>query len=233
MRYVLAAGMLAAAALTAGAAPAGATNECRGLQVCVRVAGPWVVVPTSTRTPRPTVSFQLSCPRGYVVGGLDAELSERGIDLAFLGKLGAPVNPGISTSRSVLFVARWVRGRTGRPSFRPHIGCIRQAGGGRRIPTAVRAVPPGEPTIRRAKTIRVWPWIRTAAVRCARDERLVDAWHALGFYGAKPPEQRLLGSVRARRSVVRGRVVASIRATIDTRSVRAVVQVGAVCAGGR
>ena len=36
-----------AAALVA-AAPAGATNECRGLMVCIPIAGPWVVVPTAS-----------------------------------------------------------------------------------------------------------------------------------------------------------------------------------------
>ena len=98
-RFVLAAAILAATA-GIGASPATATNECRGLQVCVRVAGPRVVVPAALTTPRPRVDFQLSCPRGYVIGGLDAELSDRAIDIDFLGKLGSPVNPGVTTSRS-------------------------------------------------------------------------------------------------------------------------------------
>ena len=37
--------LLAALSFAAvGAAPAGATNECNGLPVCVSVAGPWVLV---------------------------------------------------------------------------------------------------------------------------------------------------------------------------------------------
>src|SRR5205085_1959652 len=74
------------AAPVAGVMPAAATNECRGLQVCVRVPGPWVVVPSS----RSPVQYQLSCPRGFVVGGLDAELSDRAVDIDFLGLLGSP-----------------------------------------------------------------------------------------------------------------------------------------------
>jgi len=71
-RLILVAGILAAVA-GMGASSAAATNECRGLQVCVRVAGPWVVVPSALTSPRPRADFQLSCPRRYVIGGLDAE----------------------------------------------------------------------------------------------------------------------------------------------------------------
>ena len=110
-RFILVAAILAATA-GLGASSAAATNECRGLQVCVRVAGPWVVVPSALTSPRPRVDFQLSCPRGYVVGGLDAELSDRALDVDFLGKLGSPVNPGVTTSNAALF-----RRRT--PELRP------------------------------------------------------------------------------------------------------------------
>ena len=92
------------------AAPAGGADECEGLMVCVSVPGPWVVVPTGSSVPRPKVEYQLTCPRGYIVGGLDARLSHRAIDVGFLGRLGSPVNPGISTRRSVVFVASYVGG---------------------------------------------------------------------------------------------------------------------------
>ena len=75
------------------ASPAGSANECDGLQVCVPVAGPWVSVPSSGGPGRPGVSWQLICPRGYIVGGLDAELTHRAIDLSFLGMLGQPGQP--------------------------------------------------------------------------------------------------------------------------------------------
>src|SRR5205823_12355821 len=55
------------------------------------------------------VSFQLSCPKRFVVAGLDAELSRSGVDVTFRGSLGTPVNPGITTSRSAEFLARLLR----------------------------------------------------------------------------------------------------------------------------
>src|SRR5205823_5863747 len=146
----------AAAALALLAAPAGATNECRGLQVCVPVAGPWVVVPTGNKVPRPHVEYELSCPKGFVVGGLDAELTDRSIDVTFQALLGSPVNPGITTSRAALFGAT-ASAASPAPSFRPHIGCLPGTGGGRRIPTVAHVVPPGHPTTRRVSTVRIHP----------------------------------------------------------------------------
>jgi hypothetical protein len=130
VRRLVLATAFAAALAAGGAAPAQATNECRGLQVCVRVAGPWVAVPAPSGVPRPSVEFQLSCPRGYIVGGLDAELSARGIDVTFLGKLGSPVNPGITTSRAAVFLARYAGRTATAPTFRPHVGCVPSSGGG-------------------------------------------------------------------------------------------------------
>ena len=57
-------------------------------------------------------------------------------------------------------------------------------------------------------------------------------WHAVGFYTAGAPAADLVGSVVATRSVSRGRVVVSARTGSAIRGVRAIVQVGAVCAGG-
>jgi hypothetical protein len=106
VRYVLV-GALVLGALTV-APSAGATNECRGLNPCVPVAGPWVVVPTARTLPRPQAQYQLTCPRGFVVAGIDAQLSDQAIDLAFLGTSGTPVSPGVTTSRSIVFVASYV-----------------------------------------------------------------------------------------------------------------------------
>ena len=97
-----------ASAALAVAAPAGGANECDGLMVCIPVAGPWVVVPSSSRAQRERVEFQLTCPRGYVVGGTDARLSLRAIDVGFIGMNGSPVNPGITTSRSAIFLGTYV-----------------------------------------------------------------------------------------------------------------------------
>lgn len=222
--------------LAAGVPAAGAaTNECRGLQVCVPVAGPWVVVPASRALPRPTVRFQLSCPQGHVVGGLDAELTNRAIDVGFAAKLGSPVNPGISTERAALFSATYVGLGANVASFRPHLGCIPSAGGGGRIPTALQAVfPPGQPTVRRVRTVRVQAGdIRTIVRRCNPRERLVDGWHALTFRSGAPPTAAQVAGLRATRTLSGNRVVASARGGFALAAIRGLVQVGAVCARQR
>ena len=98
MRRLVLVAAAAAAAIAATAPAASATNECRGFDVCVPVAGPWVVAPAGA-----AVEYQLACPRRFVVGGLDAELSSRAVDIVFLGNLGSPISPG----DTVLVSERW------------------------------------------------------------------------------------------------------------------------------
>jgi hypothetical protein len=222
----------AASALAVLVAPAGATNECRGLQVCVPVAGPWVVVPAGTTTPRPHVEYQLSCPRGYIVGGLDAELTDAGIDVTFQGLIGSPVNPGITTSRTALFAASSVRAPSPAATFRPHIGCMPSAGSGRRIPTVRHVVPPGHPATRRVSTIRVRPGTQRVTKTCAAGETLVAATHAVGFFAPKPPAAALVSAVRASQAVRSGRVTVAVHAGAAVAGVRTVVQVDLTCGGG-
>jgi hypothetical protein len=237
-RLVLVALTAAAVVAGAGASPARATNECRGLMVCVRVAGPWVVVPRGGAAPRPRVEFQLSCPRGFVVGGTDAELSDRGIDISFLGKLGSPVGPGVTTERAAVFVATYAGSAARATSFRPHLGCLPTTGGGGgpvpyRPPSAAPTVPPDEPTIRRVRTVRLRPGAIHARQGCAAGELLVSGWHAVGFYTAHPPTASLVAAVAATRHVRGGRVDVVAHVTVTVRGVHAILQVGAVCGGGR
>jgi hypothetical protein len=221
---------LAAAALAPP--PAAATNECEGLLICIPVAGPWVVVP-----PRGAkVEWQLTCPRGHVVAGLDAELTHRAIDVAFLGRLGAPVSPGTTTARSVVFVGSSVARAARAPTFRPHVGCIPVAGGGGDVPTLRKlqaVVPPGEPTTRRVRTARVRPGTRVVARSCGARERLVASSHAFGFFTEQPPTASLIGTVSGRRRVAGRRAAVEVRADAELVGVRAVVQVHAVCARTR
>ena len=225
---------LSAAALNSAHAATTATHECDGLQICVPIAGPWVVV--STRgTPRERIDYQLDCPRGYIVGGLDAELSTRAIDLSFAGTLGSPVNPGITTSRAAVFSATYVGLDTRAvASIRPHVGCIPASGGGGRVPTAASAIfPPGHPTTRRVRTVRLLPGASTVTQACASGERLIEATRAIGFYTQQPPGADLAAAVRTRQAVRGSRVSVSVRAGQAVAGVRAVIQVGVVCAGGK
>ena len=233
MKRVLGIATLVCATFAAAATRAEATNECRGLTVCVRVAGPWVVVPSRGGASRGRVEFQLACPRRYVVGGLDAELSDRAIDISFLGKVGSPVAPGITTSRKAVFVATFVGSSKRSATFRPHIGCVPSSGSGGAIPTAA-IVRPGLPAVRRVRTLRVSTGrARLVAARCASAEHLVAGSHAVGFYTSKPPAARLVAAVAARQSFARDHVTVAVRAGRALGRVRAIVQVSAICAGGK
>jgi hypothetical protein len=220
---------LLATALVAGAGPANATSECRGLNPCVPIAGPWVVVPVSRTVPRPQVQYQLTCPRGFVVGGVDAELTDRRVDVFIVGTSGSPVSPGVTTSSSVVFVASYVGSGGQPPTFRPHAGCIPATGGGQRTPTAAHALlPPGQPTVRRVRTVPVRS-TTTVAVSCRTDERLVAAHSARAFSTVTPPGAALVASLRTAQRIRGNEVVVTARGGRG----QAVVQVAAVCAGGR
>jgi hypothetical protein len=224
---VLGAAVVAALTVTA---TAGGANECDGLQVCVPVAGPWVVVPAAGGPSRPETRWQLTCPEGHVVGGTDARLSRRALDVTFLGLLGSPVNPGITTRRSITFVGTWVGATAQSSSFKPFIGCMPASGGGPRIPTAAGAFRPGEPTTLRTRNVRVRPGAATVRAGCRADERLVGAGHAFGFHTRTPPSDSLAGGVTGTRSVQGRQVVVRVSGDAELEGVRAVVQVQALCA---
>lgn len=222
------------AALAAGAAPAGATNECRGLQVCVKVPGPWVVVPVELGNKRAGALYQLSCPRGFIAGGLDAELSDRAIDVDFSGLLGSPVGPGTTTSRAILFRGVYTGAAVRNPTFRPHLGCLPASGGGAGpVPyRKLQSFPPGQPTVRRVRSVRLRAGSVRAVAACLAGERLISGWHSFGFYTAAAPSPSLARSVSATQVSRGNRVEVRARAGAEVGAVRAIVQVGAVCGGG-
>ena len=220
-----------ASALAAGVDGAGATDECRGMMACVPVAGPWVVVPASKATPRPEVQYQLKCPKGYIVGGVDAEVTDQGIDLWFLGASGAPVGPGTTTSQTIVFVARFVGSSKQPPTFRPHIGCVPSAGGGgRRTRTAVTKVnPPGRPAIRRVQTFRMTGTRQTFSVACRADERLVAGYSAVAFHMKNPPAAALVSGASTGQVLARNHISVAARSSAGP----GLIQVAALCAGGK
>ena len=211
------------------ATPAGGANECEGFMVCVPIAGPWVVLPDATGSQRERVEYQITCPEGHVAGGLDARLSVRAIDLGFLGTLGSPVNPGISTSRSVVFLGTYVGRTDSAPTFKPFVGCIPLAGGGSRIPTAVSQLRPGRPVTRRVKTVRVRPGSTTVVQRCTRGEHLVGGSYAFAFATRNPPSSSLVDSLSGSRRITRASVSVRVTGDAELSGVRALVQVHALC----
>lgn len=225
MKRLLILAAAAAAAFAVAPSSALATDECRGLQQCVPVHGPWVVIPTANSVPRPRVEWRLMCPRGYVAAGLDAELSDRAIDVGFLGLIGAPVTPGVATARAVVFYASYVGGTARAPTFRPHVGCM-PGGGGGRIPTAFK---PGRPTVRRVAQNEIPPGRSAAAKTCLGRETLVGASHAFGFFMRNTPSSSLVASVGGTQRISGRRVSVLVTADVEVASVQAVVQVHAIC----
>ncbi len=236
MRRVLL--VLAVAAAVAGFGPstASAGTECDGLIVCIPVKGPWVQVPGGAA---PTY-YQLSCPgRGQVIGGLDADRAGP-LELSFLGTLGGPVGPGVTTSRSAVFVARTTRSLA---SFRPLLGCIPTSGGGgrertsyapKRKLTAAAPAPVVEATIRRVKNVRLKDTqTERAALACLAGEKLLAYSTAIAFRSNPPLALSALGSVRATARKAGERVLVGVRSGITRpQGVRVELQIHAVCVRG-
>jgi len=226
VRAALAA-LVAMLALAAALVPAAsATNECHGIPSCIRVPGPWVVVPA-----RGTADYLLTCPNGRsVVGGLDAQATSRAVRVSFDGRLGAPVQPGQTTTRYAFFHAVSVSGR--KEAFQPLLGCIPTQGGGGRSTVSARVVPVGQPLEYRSRIVVVGPGdVKFGRVACLKTETLVGAWHAVAFRTKRPPNLANVGLVTARHAVVGKKVVATASST-DALSpdAHAIVQVGAECA---
>jgi hypothetical protein len=214
---------LAAATTSADAA----TGECRGITACIPVAGPWVLVP-----PRGQATYLLACPAGRsVVGGLDAQASSRAVRVSFDGRLGAPVGPGLTTTRYALFRAISISGRA--QTFQPRLGCIPTQGGGGRSTVSARVVTPVGPSLElRSRIVIIGPGqVRFAKVSCLPSEHLVGAWHATAFRVKQPPKIGAGTLVDVTRTTSAKNVVVTATATDGLSiDVHPVVQVGAECA---
>jgi hypothetical protein len=219
--------LVGAAAVAAATAPgSGATNECHGIQACIRVPGPWVVVPAQG-----AAEYLLSCPKGRsIVGGLDAQATSRAVRVSFEGRLGAPVQPGQTTTRYAFFRAISTSPRP--EAFQPFLGCIPVQGGGGRSTVSARVTPAGQPLEFRARVVVVGPGdVKFGRVSCLPKETLVGAWHAIAFRTKQPPRLASVALVSAHHEIAKKRVVVTASST-DALSpdAHAVVQVGAECA---
>jgi hypothetical protein len=227
VRAFLAAAIVLLAAAAGTATPARAAGECHGIQKCIHVPGPWVVVPAHA-----TAEYLLSCPGGRsVVGGVDARATSRKVHVSFDGRIGAPVQPGITTTRYAFF--RAVSSSSRAEAFQPFLGCIpAQSGGGRSTVSARVVSPPGPAVEYRARVVVIGPsQVRVARVSCLASESLVGAWHAVAFRTAAPPQLAHVELVHAT-GVVRGTHVSVTASSTDALSIdaHAIVQAGAECA---
>jgi hypothetical protein len=235
-RVVVALVVVAAAAVGLGRPAEGrAADECRGLQVCLPVTGPWVAIPAAEGGGPAVGVWELRCPvKGYIVAGIDARVSDRSIDVSFRGENGAPVSPGVTTGREVLFTA--VYAGTGRrtTAFQPFVGCIPSSGGGGRALTAMTgrtAYVPAKPIERRVARKRLVSGGTTRVVQsCPAGARLIGAQHAYAFYVGAQPGASLLDAVDVRQTISGRTVVA--RASVDAsvpRRMRVELQLHALC----
>jgi hypothetical protein len=219
------------AALLVSAPASQAADECKGLQVCIPVAGPWVSIPAPGLAE--TASWKLVCPQG-IVGGVDARASEKRVFVEFPGHLGSPVNPGITTTGSLVFHGTY-GGRAARAtSYQPFIGCIPTPGGGPRTRvsfTPVAAVVPGDLITVRIKTLRVTEGrLARGTLRCHSGEQLLGGSASVGLYTDDVPTPAQLAAVHVIR-VRRGpQILVSATRHGLPAALRVEVQVQATCA---
>jgi hypothetical protein len=198
------------------------------------VVGPWVQVLGGAEPTR----YELACPgRGQVIGGLDADRAGP-LGLSFLGTLGGPVGPGVTTGRAAVFVAHTTRDLSG---FRPLLGCIPADGGGGRARTSYEptrkltaAAPPVEATILRVKNVRLKDQqTERISHSCLEGERLLSLSSAVAFRANKIPSLSTFGSVRATPRHAGNRIVVNVRSGITRpENMRVEVQVHAICVRG-
>jgi hypothetical protein len=219
--------VVASLCVAAAFAPVGgATNECHGIQACIRVPGPWVVVPAHG-----TAQFLLACPGGRsVVAGVDAQVTSRAVHVEFDARIGAPVQPGVTTTRYAVFRAVSTSARA--QLFQPLLGCVPAQGGGGRSTVSARVSPPGPSLEYRSHVVIVGPGtVKFGSVACQGSEQLVGAWDAIAFRTKQAPGIGNALFVKATHHLLGKKVVLTASAgdalSID---VHAVAQVGAVCA---
>jgi hypothetical protein len=213
--------------------PAGrAADECKGLMVCIPVAGPWVAIPAPDGASA-TANWRLVCPQG-IVGGVDARVSEAAVAVEFPGRIGSPVNPGITTTRTLVFRGTYAGRARRATSYRPFIGCIPGGGGGSRTPTAlsrVSEIKPGQPITIRVKTLRVGVGrLARTTLSCRAGERLLGSTHSVGLYSRDVPSAAQLAAVRVVRVRRGGKILVSATRRGLAAGVRVEVQVQAECA---
>jgi hypothetical protein len=227
----LAVGAALVVALLVGAPSSRAADECKGLQVCIPIAGPWVAIPAPSGLFE-QADWKLACPQG-IVGGVDARASEKAVSVDFPGLLGSPVNPGITTAGSLVFRGTYAGRVHHATSYQPYIGCIPQKGGGGRTRTSFApadAVVPGTSITLRIATLKVLPGrLARASLRCKPGERLLASAASVGLYTNVPPTTPELAAVHVIRARRDQRILVSATRAGLAADVRVEVQVQATC----
>ena len=223
-----------AAALALNVAAGQAADECKGLQVCIPVAGPWVVIPAPAGASA-TATWQLVCPQGVV--GRRRRQGERGKRRGRVPRTDRqPGQPGHHDDR-IAALQGHLRGA--RPQghelpalHRLHPGRRRRVRARRwRFSRVSADVKPGEPITLRVETLDLVPGrLARKTLTCRKGERLLRSTHSVGIYTVDVPTAAQFGSVRVVRVRRGGRIlVSATRRGLDP-GLRASVQVQMECA---
>ena len=195
---------------------------------CIRVPGPWVLVPARAASAK----YLLSCPGGRsIVGGLDAQASSRDVRVSFDGQARRAGRPRRDDDAlRALPCGLDCEAAAGVPAaarLRPDCRV------GEAVRRSRRASTPAGPSLEyRSRIVIIGPGqVEFAKVACQPGEQLVGSWHAIAFRVKKPPQLGSGSLVDVTRRSVGKQVVATASATDGLSiDVHAVVQVGAECA---
>jgi hypothetical protein len=235
MRLIL----VLAVTLAVGAAAAQAdvpTNECAGIQQCLRARGPWVFVPAHG-----WASYLLDCPRRRgIAAGVESVASSPNIRVSWDAKLGSPASPGRSTSAFVFFRAISGNGKPG--FFQPRIGCIPTAQTATtyslRIPYSAAAPAaaditiPGAPLNMAAANVKLRAGtVGRSSIGCIPSQQLVDSWTARAFRTELPPNPALAQAIQVKQTLTgkKASVAVAVSEALPPGS-HAEVQLGVMCA---
>ena len=217
------------------AAGAAAADECSGLQVCIPVAGPWVVIPPPGGAVRDG-DLAARVPAGHRRRSRCA--GQRGSGRRRVPRAARqPRQPRASRRPARSLFKGTYAGRARRAtSYRPYIGCIPGGGGGPRTPMAfsrASAVKPGQPITMRVdrRSASTPGTLARTTLACRRGERLLRQRRtASGSTRRCARRAAQLAAVRVVRVRRGGHVLVSATRRGLAADVRAVVQVQAECA---
>ena len=240
LAVALAAVLGAGAAVADPAARAADPPECTGLQTCVPVKGPWVLLPApATGAGKAAeLEWELACPtQRYVIGGSAARATAPTVDVVMEGKPGSPVGAGTTTGNSMVFRGAYGGADPVPAAFRPAIGCVPTSGGGggrSRVRYEVD-YPPATQLVRHREEqqLRAGQTMQVVA-SCAGGGRLLHASAAIGFAtGDTPPTATAMRAVALQQRIQGASIVVTARATQALLpTVKALLQVRTVCTEG-
>ena len=224
------------AAVLGGAGEARAADECRGLQVCLPVPGPWVAIPGPGGRRRPDRQLGDALPPARLHRRAGSTRASRiAPSTSRSAARTAPPSRRASppVERCCSRPCTRARHASRRPSGRSSAACPpRVAAAGARPPSGTRRRSrPGKPLDRRVVERRLLSGASVRATgRCPAGTRLLGAQHAFAFRIDDEPGSTLLNAVRVRRTSA-GRTVTAVGTVAPSvpQGLRVLLQLHVLC----